>query len=47
MADGRLIELVDRQSALLRTMITVGQVPASPWARQVVRLTDGWQPAYS
>ncbi|MER7687228.1 VOC family protein [Streptomyces sp. NPDC097610] len=47
MGDGTLIELVDRQSAPLRTMITVGQVPPSPWARQVIRLADGWRPADS
>ncbi|MEU9273117.1 VOC family protein [Streptomyces sp. NPDC048251] len=44
MGDGTLVELVDRQAAPSRTMITVGQVPASPWVNRGVPLTDGWRP---
>lgn len=44
MANGTLIELVDRQTAPLRTMISVGQVPESPWVERVVHLADGWRP---
>jgi hypothetical protein len=45
MADGTLIELVDRQTAPLRTMLTVGQAPDSPLVNRVIRLADGWKPA--
>ena len=45
MADGTLIELVDRQTAPLRTMLTVGQAPDSPWIDHVIPLTDGWRAA--
>ncbi len=44
MADGTLIELVDRQTAPLRTMITVGQAPDSPMVHRVIPLVDGWKP---
>lgn len=44
MSDGTLIELVDRQAAPMRTMITVGQLPPSPWVHRSIRLADGWQP---
>lgn len=45
MADGTVIELVDRQTAPLRTMITVGQAPDSPMVKRAIRLTDGWRPS--
>ncbi|HYB81567.1 MAG TPA: VOC family protein [Mycobacterium sp.] len=41
MRGGTLIELVDRQTAPLRTMITVGQSPDSPWIHRVISLPDG------
>jgi hypothetical protein len=47
MADGTVIELVDRQTAPLRTMITVGQTPESPMVKRAIRLTDGWRPSKS
>ena len=38
MSDGTLIELVDRQTAPTRTMLTVGQIPDSPWINQAIRV---------
>ena len=43
MADRTLIELVDRQTQPLRTMLTVGQVPDSPWINRGIPLVDGWK----
>lgn len=39
--DGTLIELVDRASAPLRDALTRGEVPDSPMAHRLIRLTDG------
>jgi Glyoxalase/Bleomycin resistance protein/Dioxygenase superfamily len=43
MADGTLIELVDRQTSPLRQMLMVGQAPESPMVHRVIPLTDGWR----
>ncbi|MDT3442241.1 MULTISPECIES: VOC family protein [unclassified Pseudofrankia] len=45
MADGTVIELVDRQSAPARAMLTVGQIPDSPMIEGATPLDDGWRPA--
>ena len=36
MADGTVIELVERERIPLRKMLTEGRLPDSPWARRVV-----------
>jgi catechol 2,3-dioxygenase-like lactoylglutathione lyase family enzyme len=44
MADGTLIELVDRQSVPLRQTLIAGEVPDSPMVHRVIPLADGWRP---
>jgi Glyoxalase/Bleomycin resistance protein/Dioxygenase superfamily len=41
MADGTLIELVDRKTAPLRRSLVAGEVPDSPMVHRVIPLKDG------